>query len=185
MILGFSERGAIVSIIGISEQAICFPPEPQAARRRRTTRTSKARRRNSSRSKRSFSNWDRILQSGNLAQAQQDYTTLSQNISSVGADQQSQQQHPGRAGIHAAGQATCSRETCRPRSRTSPRRSRAPQQSAQQVHGHHGRHHHHAEGAQSASASSQQAAPSTRRSAHWRRLCSLEIFPERNRLSPR
>lgn len=91
------------------------------------------------------------LQSGNLAQAQQDYTTLSQNIS--GAAQASA--NPAAQAFAQLGKDLQS-GNLQAAQQDYATAQQGSQQSAQQAHGHHGRHHHHAEGAQSASASSQQ-----------------------------
>ncbi len=92
------------------------------------------------------------MQSGNLTQAQQDYATLSQNISGatqsginpalqaltqLGKDLQS-----GNLGAAQQDYSTVQQDV---------------QQNTAQVRGHHGHHRHHAEGSQSASAASQQS----------------------------
>ena len=94
------------------------------------------------------------LQSGNLTQAQQDYSTLSQNLpgatptssnpvlqafAQLGKDLQA-------GNLQAAQQDYTTVE-------------QDAQHNAAQIGGHHGHHHHHAESSQSSSSSSQQANP--------------------------
>ncbi len=93
------------------------------------------------------------LQSGNLTQAQQDYTTLSQNL--PGASQASSNpvlQAFAQLGkdLHAGNLQAAQQDYTTV--------EQDAQQNAAQVGGHHGHHHHHAESSQSASSSSSQQA---------------------------
>jgi hypothetical protein len=91
------------------------------------------------------------LQSGNLTQAQQDFTTLSQNIS--GAAQSNT--NPAAQAFTQLGK-DLQAGNLQAAQQDYATVQQGFQQNAQQAHGHHGRHHHHAEGAQFSSASSQQ-----------------------------
>ena len=93
------------------------------------------------------------LQSGNLTQAQQDYTTLSQNLPGA-----------GQAGANPALQAFAQlgQDLQANNLQAAQRDYTTLQQDAQQaaqVGGHHGHHHHHAESSPSSSSTSQQNNP--------------------------
>ncbi len=96
------------------------------------------------------------LQSGNLTQAQQDYTTLSQNI--PGASQASS--NPLLQAFAQLGKDLQSGNLQAAQQDYTTVQQDA-QQVASQVGGHHGHHHHHAESSQSSSSSSQQTNPIT------------------------
>jgi hypothetical protein len=91
------------------------------------------------------------LQTGNLTQAQQDYTTLSQNL--PGATQAST--NPLLQAFAQLGQDLQSGNLQAAQQDYTTVQQDA-QQSASQVAGHHGRHHHHAESPESSSSSSSQ-----------------------------
>jgi outer membrane protein assembly factor BamD (BamD/ComL family) len=96
-----------------------------------------------------FQQLGQALQSGNLAQAQQDYTTLSQNL--PGANQAST--NPVLQAFAQLGQDLQSGNLQAAQQDYTTVQQDA-QQNATQVQGHHGHHHRHAESSQSSSSSS-------------------------------
>lgn len=99
------------------------------------------------------------LQSGNLTQAQQDYTTLSQNL--LGTNQPTASQASANPVLQAFAQLGQDLQsgnlTAAQQDYTTVQQD--AQQNTTQAQGHHGRHHHGAESSQSASSSSQQTNP--------------------------
>jgi outer membrane protein assembly factor BamD (BamD/ComL family) len=108
-----------------------------------------------------FQQLGQALQSGNLTQAQSDFTTLSQNLS--GASQTSAASTSTATGNNAVAQAFAqlgqdlqSGNLQGAQQDFASLQQDVQQNSSQQVAGHHGHHHHHAESSQSASSSSSQ-----------------------------
>ena len=97
------------------------------------------------------------LQSGNLTQAQSDFTTLSQNLSTIAAEPV---QPPGAIAackpFAQLGQDLQSGNLQAAQQDYTTVQQDAQQNRRQQVAGHHGHHHHHAESSQSSSSSSSQ-----------------------------
>jgi len=106
-----------------------------------------------------FQQLGQALQSGNLTQAQSDFTTLSQNLSS--ASQSSATSTSAATGNNAVAQAFAqlgqdlqSGNLQGAQQDFTNLQQDLQQNSSQQVAGHHGHHHHHAESSQSSSSSS-------------------------------
>src|ERR1700722_15104407 len=94
------------------------------------------------------------LQSGNLSQAQQDFSALSQNIPGA-----AQSTNPALQAFAQLGQDLQSGNLQAAQKDYTTVQQDTQQQNSGQVHGHHGHHHFQSENSQSSSSSSQQSNP--------------------------
>jgi hypothetical protein len=151
--LSVLRRGAIMSLVGLLTSSLFAAGAAQNTQNTQSAQTTTS---PFQQIKTEFQQLGQDLQSGNLQGAQQDYTTLSQNLSSVTQNTT----NPIVQAFNQLGQDLQSGNLQGAQQDFTTIQQDASQQSSGQVSGHHG-HHHHAESSDSSSSSSSSSPSST------------------------